>query len=81
MDGVMALPIGQTPVLKGKEAKRFCEKLKREESQKVGLVPTPNLKDDLDRLLSVLTHGGWPCARWAGNDNSDRSKSGKACEP
>jgi len=39
----MALPIGATPVLTGKEAAKFMDDL-RKDAKKPGLVPTPKLE-------------------------------------
>jgi hypothetical protein len=39
----MALPIGATPVLKGKEAADFIVKLHKDAKKPVNLTPTPKL--------------------------------------
>lgn len=39
----MSIPIGATPVLKGKDATRFLAQMRANENKKVGLVPTPRL--------------------------------------
>lgn len=39
----MALPIGATPVLKGKEADAFLEKIHKDQNKPVNLTPTPRL--------------------------------------
>jgi hypothetical protein len=41
----MAAPIGATPILEGKEATEWCEKVEKEQDQKLSLVPTPKLED------------------------------------
>jgi len=40
----MALPIGVTPVLGGKEATEFLSQVQREVGNKVGPIPTPRLE-------------------------------------
>lgn len=40
----MALPIGATPVLKGKDAERFLKMVRDNENKKVGPTPTPNIE-------------------------------------
>ena len=39
----MAKPVASTPVLEGKEAKQFIEKIHANSHNKVGIVPTPKL--------------------------------------
>ena len=41
----MAAPIGATPILEGKEAAEWWEKVEKEQDQKLSLVPTPKLED------------------------------------
>jgi hypothetical protein len=41
----MAAPIGATPILEGKEATEWWEKVEKEQDQKLSLVPTPKLED------------------------------------
>lgn len=41
----MALPIGATPVLTGKEAADFMVQLYKDAQKPVGLTPTPKLKE------------------------------------
>jgi len=48
----MALPIGCTPVLKGKEAAELLERLKKEESERRQLVSTPKLGSVRKALLA-----------------------------
>jgi hypothetical protein len=40
----MAMPIGATPVLRGKRADMFLAKIERESKQTVEFVPTPKLE-------------------------------------
>ncbi len=40
----MAKPIGNTPVLTGKEAAKFITRIQEEAKTKVGPVPTPKLE-------------------------------------
>ena len=46
----MSLPIGVTPVLTGKEARRFLAKILAEEHNLVRPVPTPKLAE-AERLI------------------------------
>ena len=46
----MALPIGVTPVLEGKEAMEFLERIERDLKTPVGLTPTPKL-DEAIKLI------------------------------
>jgi hypothetical protein len=48
----MALPIGCTPTLKGKEATEFVKKIRREETDMKPLVPTPKLRSVRKKILS-----------------------------
>lgn len=41
----MALPIAPTPVLKGKEAKRFLKEVSENVNKPVKLSPEPNFKE------------------------------------
>lgn len=41
----MPIPIGVTPVLRGKEATAFLKRLNDDLKSPVGLTPTPKLKD------------------------------------
>ena len=41
----MAKPIGATPVLSGKDATQFIARMQQEANNKVGLMPTPKLKN------------------------------------
>lgn len=41
----MALPIGSTPILKGRDAKKFDEKIKQDLQRPTRLVPTPRLEE------------------------------------
>ena len=50
----MSLPIGATPVLRGKDAERFLRLMKKNENKKVGPTPTPNLWK-AETLIKKLT--------------------------
>ena len=41
----MALPIGLTPILKGREAIKFDERIKKDLHRPTRLVPTPKLEE------------------------------------
>ena len=47
----MALPIGATPRLSGKEAEKFIDTLKKDSDKRVGPVPTPKLQEARDLIL------------------------------
>ncbi len=49
----MALPIGRTPILRGKAAESFIEKLKADLKKPICLVPTPKI-DTAKKM--VLAH-------------------------
>jgi hypothetical protein len=48
----MALPITPTPVLEGKDAVRFLQRVQADLKKPVGLVPTPNLDKAKEIFLS-----------------------------
>jgi hypothetical protein len=57
----MALPIGETPILKGKEANRFLDIVQADMKKPARPIPTPNLhkvqqliKDDAQRRQKHL---------------------------
>ncbi|MDQ1317212.1 MAG: hypothetical protein QG588_863 [Candidatus Poribacteria bacterium] len=41
----MALPIGNTPTLKGKDAVRFSERIKKDLAKPAKLIPTPKIEE------------------------------------
>ena len=47
----MALPIGATPRLTGKEAEKFIATLNEDANKPAGPVPTPKLKEARDLIL------------------------------
>jgi hypothetical protein len=53
----MALPIGCTPALKGKEATDFLKKIKSEETDLRSLVPTPKLESVRKTILANAKNG------------------------
>jgi hypothetical protein len=48
----MAIPIAPTPILEGREASDFLDRLMTEESDKKSLVPTPKLKTVKEKILA-----------------------------
>jgi hypothetical protein len=48
----MAAPIGVTPILEGKEATEWWEKVEKEQDQKLSFVPTPKLEDLRKEILA-----------------------------
>ncbi len=71
----MAAPIGATPILEGKEATEWWEKVEKEQDQKLSLVPTPKLEDlrreivasankKKEEIVSTLIIGGSPLTLW-----------------
>ena len=48
----MAVPIGVTPVLNGKDALDWWNKVEREKNQKFSPVPTPKLEDIRKEILA-----------------------------
>ena len=53
----MALPIGTTPVLTGKEAAKFIARIQEEVKTKVGTVPTPKLGEALELIKQHSENG------------------------
>jgi len=53
----MALPIGATPVLTGKEAAKFITRIQEEAKNKVGLIPTPKL-EEARKLVKQYSENG-----------------------
>ncbi|WP_353118746.1 hypothetical protein [Nitratidesulfovibrio sp.] len=53
----MAMAIKPTPVLKGKEARAFRDKIEREVSSKVPPVATPNVSKVRELILAKRTCG------------------------
>lgn len=51
----MALPIGSTPTLYGKEAEEFTKKIEEDLKKPVGLIPTPKLEEARKRIYA-MTH-------------------------
>jgi hypothetical protein len=41
----MALPIGETPILKGREATTFIKRMHKDAQKPVGPIPTPKLDE------------------------------------
>ena len=48
----MALPIGPTPTLYGKEAEEFTKKIEEDLKKPVGLTPTPKLAEARRRMAA-----------------------------
>jgi hypothetical protein len=46
----MAIPIGETPILRGKNAAKFLSKVKSDLSEPTRFVPTPRLAE-VDKLI------------------------------
>ncbi|HVN95191.1 MAG TPA: hypothetical protein VMT62_02070 [Syntrophorhabdaceae bacterium] len=53
----MALPIGCTPILKGKEATDFVQRIKKEQTDVRPLVPTPKLESIRRLILKDARNG------------------------
>lgn len=49
----MSLPIGATPILKGKEADEFLKRLEADLKKPVGLTPTPKLGEALAKIRKM----------------------------
>lgn len=49
----MAKPIKETPVLKGKDAKRFLDNMTKTESHKIGVSDREKIKANFDKLNSI----------------------------
>ena len=50
----MSIPIGTTPVLKGKEAAEFLKRINDDLNNPVGLTPAPKLKDAIKLIRGNL---------------------------
>lgn len=50
---IMAKPIKETPVLKGKDAKRFLDNMTKTESHKIGVSDREKIKANFDKLNSI----------------------------
>jgi len=53
----MALPIGITPILRGKDAFRLVKRMCSNGEKTVGLVPTPKLSN-VDKLIKKFSENG-----------------------
>lgn len=49
----MAKPIKDTPTLKGKDAKRFLEKLSKSDNQKASAEKLAKMRENFSRLNSI----------------------------
>jgi hypothetical protein len=52
----MALPIGETPVLTGKEAAKFIKEIHRDAHKQVSLTPTPKLRTARELIKKYAEH-------------------------
>lgn len=52
----MALPIGETPVLKGKEVVAFIKEMHEDAGKSVGSVPTPKLDEAYKSIKEYAEH-------------------------
>ncbi len=53
----MAQPISATPILKGRDATRFLNRICRDAKKPVGLIPTPKLAE-AEELIKKLSANG-----------------------
>lgn len=51
----MAKPIKPTPVIKGKDAKRFMEEMRKTDTQKVSPTELAKMKENYSKLRSIAS--------------------------
>lgn len=52
----MAKPIKETPVLKGKDAKKFSVDIKKSETEKVSAAVMAKMKENFSKLQAIAEH-------------------------